>query len=556
MERLEAYYFHEEEWDDYQDLYDSFEWQVPEEFNAADYVCDRWADADEERTALYFEDDADTAESYTFADIRDEANRLANYLAAQGIERGDRIGVNLPQRPETLMAHIAAWKLGAVSVPLSTRFGPDALEYRLGDSGAKAAVIDASNIGPYRQMKDSLSDLDTTLTVGDVEVADDETDFWEAIEEESADFENATTAAEDDLIIVYTSGTTGAPKGVRHAHRVLLGHLPSYLTAWCNLELNDDDVFFSPAEWAWVLVFDYVFPTMFYGLPQVAYDGGEFDPEAAFELIDRYDVTSYFAPPTALRMMRAAGVETYDAETVRVVPTGGEPVGVDIVEWVDERFEGAVLNEVYGQTEANLLVGSCEALMDVPIGKIGVEFPGHEVRLADQHDPSETVAPGEVGEFAAKYEGDPVCFKEYWNKPDKTEAKIRDGWVLTGDLGVKDEDGYYSFHSRKDDVILTAGYRVGPSEIEESLADHPAVANAGVIGVPDDERGEVPKAFVVLAGDDEPTEELKGELKQYVKDNLAMYEYPRELEFIDELPKTVTDKVRRKDLREREGLDD
>jgi len=554
MERLEAYHFHEQEWDDYQELYDAFEWQVPEEFNVADYICDRWADDDADHVALHFEDDAGTAETYTFADIRDEANRLANYLLEQGVERGDRVGINLPQRPETLIAHVATWKLGAVSVPLSTRFGPDALEYRLSDSGAKAAVVDSSNLGPYRETKDSLSDLGTTLTVGEADGADDEADFWEAIEDGTTDLENATTAAEDDLIIVYTSGTTGAPKGVRHAHRVLLGHIPSYLTAWCNMELTDDDVFFSPAEWAWVLVFDYVFPTMFYGKPLVAYDGGEFDPEAAFELIDRYDVTSYFAPPTALRMMRTADVEEYDAETVRVVPTGGEPVGVDITEWVKERFEGAALNEVYGQTEANLLVGSCEALMDVPVGKIGVELPGHEVRLADRTEPSETVEPGDVGEFAAKADDDPVRFKEYWNKPGKTDAKVRDGWVLTGDLGVKDDEGYYEFHSRKDDVILTAGYRVGPSEIEESLADHGAVANAGVIGVPDDERGEVPKAFVVLTDDEEPSAALRDDLKQYVKDNLAMYEYPRELEFIDELPKTVTGKVRRKDLREREGL--
>jgi acetyl-CoA synthetase len=404
-------------------------------------------------------------------------------------------------------------------------------------------------------MVGSLSHLETTLTVGEVANEAGEESFWNAVEDESQTFENVTTDAEDDLIIVYTSGTTGAPKGVRHAHRVLLGHIPSYLLAWCNNKLTDADVFFSPAEWAWVLIFDYVFPTLFYGKPLVAYDGGEFDPDVAFELIEKYDVTSYFAPPTALRMMRTAEVGDYDADTVRVIPTGGEPVGVDIVEWVDDRFNGAALNEVYGQTEANLLVGSCEAVMDVPAGKIGVEFPGHEVRLADKQDPSQTVEPGKVGEFAVKYEEDPVCFKEYWNKPAKTDAKVQNGWLLTGDLGVQDEQGYYSFHSRKDDVIITAGYRVGPSEIEESLADHEAVANAGVIGIPHEERGEVPKAFVVLAPGYTQSDRLEDELKHYVKDNLAMYEYPREFEFIEELPKTVTGKVRRKDLRQNRGLD-
>lgn len=554
METLDAYHFYKQDWDSYADLQDSFEWEVPNEFNVADYVCDRWAEAEDRRIALYFEDDTGSEESYTFTNIRNEANRLANYLRTRGIERGDRIGVNLPQRPESLIAHIAAWKLGAVSVPLSTRFGPDALEYRLNDSNAKTCIVDASNVESYREIVNSVDSLTTTLTVGDIKPESGEAEFWAAIEDKSASFENVTTGAEDDLIIVYTSGTTGAPKGVLHGHRVLLGHLPSYLLAWCNADMNDDDVFFSPAEWAWVLIFDYVFPTMFYGKQLVAYNGSAFDPEAVFRLIDKYDVTSYFAPPTALRMMRAANVEEYTADTVRVVPTGGEPVGVDIVKWVDERFEGAVLNEVYGQTEANLLVGSCEALMHVPQEKIGLEFPGHEVRLADRTDSSQTVDTDEAGEFAVKYANDPVCMKEYWNKPDNTEAKIRDGWVLTGDLGIKDDEGYYEFHSRKDDLILSAGYRVGPSEVEESLAGHEAVANAGVIGIPHDERGEVPKAFVVLASGVEPSADLKDQLKQYVKDNLAMYEYPRELEFINDLPKTVTGKVRRSDLREREGL--
>ncbi|WP_254838550.1 acyl-CoA synthetase [Natronomonas marina] len=553
MDRLESYYFHEEEWASYEDLYEAFEWEVPETLNVADYICDRWAD-DEDRVALFFEDDAGTERAYTFGEINERANRLANYLESRGVERGDRIGINLPQRPETIVAHVAAWKMGAVSVPLSTRFGPDAIEYRLGDSGAKACLVGEANVDSYRRGTDSLDALETTLVVGDVDPQNDEIGLSDALEGSSPAFDNVRTGPDDDLIIVYTSGTTGDPKGTRHGHRVVLGHLPTFLLVWCNMELTEQDVFFSPAEWAWILVFDYVFPAMFYGQPQVAYNGGEFDPVKAFELIEKYDVTSYFAPPTALRMMRASGAESHSAESVRVIATGGEAVGADIVDWVDERFGGAALNEAYGQTEANLLVGSCEALMDVPIGKIGRAMPGHEVRLADQHDPAETVAPGEIGEFAAKYEGDPVCLKEYWNKPDKTEAKIRDGWVLTGDLGIKDEDGYYSFHSRKDDVIISAGYRIGPTEIEESLADHEAVANAGVIGVPDEERGEVPKAFVVLQNGYEPSEELKDQLRAYVKDALAMYEYPREIEFIDELPKTVTDKVRRRDLREREGI--
>jgi len=255
-------------------------------------------------------------------------------------------------------------------------------------------------------------------------------------------------------------------------------------------------------------------------------------------------------------MMREAGVEGPDLRSVETIATGGEPLGADVVGWIDDAFGGVALNEAYGQTEANLLVGTCDALMDVPRGKLGVSTPGHDVRIADAEDPARTCEPGEVGEFAVRFEGDPVCLKEYWNRPEATDGKIRDGWVLTEYLGVRDADGCFEFRSRKDDIILSAGYRIGPSEIEESLADHEAVANAGVIGIPDDDRGEVPKAFVVPADGHEPSEELEATLTAHVRDNLAKYEYPREVEFLEELPKTVTGKVRRRDLEEREGLVD
>jgi len=254
--------------------------------------------------------------------------------------------------------------------------------------------------------------------------------------------------------------------------------------------------------------------------------------------------------------MREAGAEGHDVRSVETIATGGEPLGEDVVGWIDDAFGGVALNEAYGQTEANLLVGTCDDLMDVPRGRLGLSMPSHDVRIVDAEDPARTCEPGEVGEFAVRLEDDPVCLKEYWNRPDATDRKIRDGWVLTEDLGLRDEDGYFEFHSRKDDVILSAGYRIGPGEIEESLADHEAVANAGVIGIPDDDRGEVPKAFVVPAAGHEPSDGLRETLTAHVRDNLAKYEYPREIEFLEELPKTVTGKVRRKDLEEREGLVD
>ncbi|WP_255152296.1 acyl-CoA synthetase [Halorarius halobius] len=551
--RLNAYHFYEQEWDSYDQLCESFEWEVPERFNAAEYVCDRWS-SDKSRVALFGLDHEGNERTYTFWQLRNVTNRLANYLREQGVERGDRVGVNAPQKPETVMAHVAIWKLGAVSVPLSTLFGTEAVRYRLDDADAKACIVDASNAGALRAVRDDVDSLEEVLVV-DGTATGEEVGFWDAIDASSRRLDPVDTAEDDDAIIIYTSGTTGDPKGVRHAHRVLLGNLPMFVTTVCNMEMSPGDVFWTPSEWAWVAtLYDVVFPGLFFGKPVVAYENeAGFDPETAFDVIERYGVTNYFAPPTALRMMMqvdrtAAG----DVGDVRAVSSGGESLGESIVEWAADTFDGAVVHEGYGQTEANMIVGDCTALTESREGKIGPAAPGHEVAIVDPETAEPTVDPGEVGEIAVRYEGDPICFKEYWNKPDKTAEKVQNGWLLTEDLGAMDADGYLSFHSRKDNVIISAGYRIGPVEIEEALATHDAVADAGVVGIPDDERGEVPKAFVVLAAGHEASDDLKRQLAQHVRDRLAKYEYPREIEFIDVLPTTSTGKVRRVDLEQRE----
>ena len=550
-ERLDAYHFYEQSYEGYDELRDDFEWHVPEQFNMAWYVCDRWAD-DKGRVAVFGEDTDGNRETYTFWQLQNATNRLANYLREQGVERGDRVGVNLPQRPETVVAHVACWKLGAVSVPLSTLFGPDAIEYRLSDSDAVAAIVDESNVADFREARDNLS-LSSVLTVGEVNPTADERALRTAIDDHSRDYEVADTDSEDDAIIIYTSGTTGDPKGVCHAHRMLLGHLPLFLTTFGNMEMHDDDVFWTPAEWAWVAsLFDVVFPGLYYGKPIVAYNGGQFDPETAFRIIAEYGVSNVFGPPTALRMMMQTE-PTYRLDTLRTIAGGGESLGNDIVAWAEDTFDGAAVHEGYGQTEANMLVGDCTALFEFREAAMGRAGPGHEVTIVDPDTAEPTVDPGEVGEIAVRYEGNPVCFLEYWNKPDKTAQKVQNGWLLTEDLGWMDEDGYVGFESRKDDVIISAGYRIGPVEIEESMADHDAVADVAVIGVPDDERGEVPKAFVV-SNDPDPNDNLREALRQHVRERLAQYEYPRDIEFVADLPKTSTGKVRRASLREREDL--
>ena len=552
--RLDAYHFYEEEWEDYDALRAAFDWEVPDRFNMAAYTCDRWAD-ERGRVALFYEDSAGSTGTYTFWQLRNAANRLANHLADAGVGRGDRIGVNAPQRPETVVSHLAAWKLGATSIPLSTLFGPDGLRYRLDDASAVAAVVDESNVGPFREARQGLPGLHTAITI-DASPGADETDFDDALAGASREFDTVDTGAEEEGLLIYTSGTTGDPKGVRHAQRVLLGHLPLFLTTFGNMELTDRDVFWTPSEWAWIAsLFDVVFPGLYYGRPVLAYRGGQFDPETAFELIERYGVTNYFAPPTALRMMQQVDDPgRFDVGSIRTIASGGESLGRSISEWADEVFAGAAVHEGYGQTEANMLVGDCTALFESREGKIGLAGPGHEVAVVDPDTAEADVPRGETGEIAVRYEGNPVCFVEYWNQPEKTDAKVRNGWLLTEDLGRMDEDGYVGFVGRKDDVIISAGYRIGPEEVEDSLASHPAVADAAVIGVPDEERGEIPKAFVVVASGHEPGEELIETLQTHVKDRLAKYEYPREIEFVEAMPTTTTGKVRRADLREREGL--
>jgi acetyl-CoA synthetase len=552
--KLDPYHLHEHDWESYEQLIESFEWEIPDEFNVATYICDRWAEADPDRVALYIKDDARGKGEYTFGEIQTAANRLANYLEAQGIERGDRVGVNVPQKAEAVIGHVAVWKLGAVSVPLSTLFGTKGLRYRLEDCGAQACLVDESTIDVYRSVEDDLDDIETVLTVGDVDPADGETDFWDALEGHSDEFETVTTAAEDDLTIFYTSGTTGDPKGVRHAHRMHLGHLPLFSAWFISLELTDDDIYWTPASWTWMGGLGIVvLPAMYYGKPTVGWNE-QFEGEDVFELVETYGITNFWIPPTALRMMmqNEEAAEGRELSGVRTISSGGESLGQTIVDWVKDTFAGADIHEGYGQTEANMVVGSCEPLGVQRQGKIGKAAPGHEVAILDPDTAEPTVDPGEVGEIGVRYEGDPACFKEYWNKPEKTEKKFKNGWLLTEDLGTADEDGYIEFVSRKDDVIISSGYRIGPEEIEDSLAGHDAVADAGVIGVPDAERGEVPKAYVTLAKGFEPSESLTEELQQHVKDRLAKYEYPRHIEFIDELPKTATGKIKRADLEDRE----
>ena len=554
--RLDAYEFHEQGWDTYEEFCEAFEWVVPERFNIAHYVCDTWAD-DKSKVALFDAGDGTGRSAHTFWELRECAGRLASYLSARGIGDGDRICVSGTQGFETAVGHLAAWKLGAISVPLSVLLGTDGLGYRLEDSGARAFIATEDSVDTLRAVAERADDLETVVVARDVTARGDEIAFDDALAAADGPRDTAQTSSDDDAVMIYTSGTTGQPKGVVHTHSTLLGVLPCINLGAFNLSVTPADVGRTIVEWSWAgALLDFVLPSWYYGRPVVAADYGTFDPKLELELVQRYGITSYHAPPTGLRMMmQVDGLDRYSLDSVRVVFSGGESVGDSIVEWAAETFTGAVVHEGYGQTEAPAFVGDCVALgVEHRAGKMGKPSPGSRVAVFDAETRSSSVEPGEIGELALEYEGNPGCFDRYWNRPEKTAEKVRNGWLLSEDLVTQDVDGYVSFGSRTDDVIISSGYRIGPEEIEDAIASHDRVVDAGVIGVPDDERGEIVKAFVVLGDGVEADEQLEAELQAWVRDRLAAYEYPRELEFVDELPTTETGKIRRRDLRDRDGL--
>ncbi len=528
----------------YKEVCETFSWVIPERFNIADAICDRHVG--EDRTALIYESADGAVTDFTFEALQERSRRLANALLAQGINRGDRIGILLPQCPEALITHLAAYRIGAIALPLFTLFGPDALAYRLNDSGAKAVVSNTEGIEKLIQLRDQLTAKPLLIAIEDR--VDGSTLEWSAlIEAASSRHTTVATAAEDPAIIVYTSGTTGNPKGVLYAHRTLLGHMP-------GVEFPHDffpqpgDRMWTPADWAWAGgLMDVLLPSLFHGIPVLAKRLKKFDPEEAFSLIGRHGVRNAFMPPTALKMMRqVTRPQERFSYAMRSIASGGERLGEEMLGWGREVF-GFTMNEFYGQTEANLTVGNCASIMSLKEGSMGRAMPGHVLEVVDEE--GHPVKPGETGTIAVKAP-DPVFFLRYWNMPDATKEKFRNGWLLTGDTGHRDEEGYFWFHGRNDDVIISGGYRIGPTEIEDCLMQHPAVALVAVIGVPDSVRGEVVKAFVVPRVGTTVDDALREDMQQFVKARLSAHEYPRQIEIRDSLPMTITGKIRRKDLRD------
>jgi acetyl-CoA synthetase len=521
--------------DSYDALRRDFRWAVPARYNIGVDVADRQAP---DRPALLYLDADGAARRFTFGEIARLSNRLANVLAASGLARGDRIAILLGQAPETALAHVAAWKSGLVSLPLFTLFGEEALAYRLADSGARALVTDRAGLAKIEPMRDRLPELRHVFLAEALGAA---------LERASDRFEAVDTGADDPAIIIYTSGTTGNPKGALHPHRVLLGHLPG-VEAPHEFFPQPGDLMWTPADWAWIGgLFDVLMPAWHHGVPVLAHRARKFDPEEAVHLCARHGVRNVFFPPTALKLMRQAEVKPPAGFALRSIGSGGETLGEELLDWGRATL-GVTINEFYGQTECNLVVSNIASLFPIRPGSMGRPVAGHHVAIVDEA--GSELPRGETGNIGIR-RPDPVMFLGYWGKPEATAEKFAGDYLLTGDQGRQDADGYLWFVGRADDVITSGGYRIGPGEIEDCLMRHEAVALAAVVGVPDRLRTEVVKAFLVLRPGRAPSETLAREIQDFVKTRLAAHEYPRLVEFVAELPMTATGKIIRRALREK-----
>ena len=562
--------------DHYADLHSRFGWQVPRRFNMAAVCSHRWATdpATAQQTAVIATVPGQPDRHHSYAELQQQANRLSSALTALGVQRGDRVAIVMPQRFETAVAYMAVLQMGAVGMPLSQLFGPEALEFRLQDSEAVAAICDGSTLTAVQSVSGNCPQLRALIAVD--ALAPGARVWNDLLASAPARFKAVDTLADEAAVLIYTSGTTGNPKGALIPHRALIGNLTGFVCSqnWFGFDPFDatkpsQAVFWSPADWAWTGgLMDALLPSLYFGRPIVAFNG-RFSPQAAFELMERHGVTHTFLFPTALKAMMKAYPQPRKQFRVQLqaIMSAGEAVGDAVFAYCRKQL-GVTVNEMFGQTEINYIVGNCARLYPAKPGSMGKGYPGHRVSVIDDEGHECPVGvPGDVAVHRLDVHGDPdpIFFLGYWKNEAATRAKftgdMASSWCRTGDIAVRDADGYLWYQGRADDVFKAAGYRIGPGEIENCLVKHPAVANAAVVPKPDAERGAVVKAYVVLAqeyltaqpgrslGDAGFEARLTAELQAHVKGKLAPYEYPKEIEFVESLPMTTTGKVQRRVLR-------
>lgn len=530
------------EFDTHQEAYESVEFDIPDTYNLGVDLVERHAGT---AGLALVEEAADwTTEHYTFADIDERANEVANALEDIGVGKGDRVAIVASQAVETAVVHTAVYKLGAIIVPLSILYGPEGLQKRISVSGAEvlfaqpAAMDTVLEIAPDTDLEHIIG-----LEGAGTEIAD-VVDFAEFTGPRT--FDARDTAPTDPAIILFTSGSTGEPKGVLHPHQFVIGNLTGY-QMYYELFWHDhtDHLIYTPADWAWVGgLLNSILPAWHYGIPTVAYKESQFDPDDILGLLEKHDVTHSLITPTMIKKMTECDYESYDLDSIISIHASGEPVEEELDRYAEDMFGIDRFTESYGTTEVVNVASNCLRWPDINPDAMGKTNPGREVEIMDED--GNILNPGETGKIAVKR--GPGTFTEYWNRPETTAESFIGDWFDTGDEGYRDPEGHFWFAARTDEVIISSGYRISPAELEEHLVGHEAVYDAGVVGVDDEQRGEIPKAFIVLSDGVDPTEETKRRIQESVKENLAKYEYPREIEFLDELPKTTTGKVKRSEL--------
>lgn len=527
-------------WDEVRNYYDGDPNGV---FNMATEAVDRWAEKDPDRIAIYWEDESGESDEWTYGRLQEKSNQLANALQSMGIKKGDRIAGLLEKERELIVTIIATFKIGAIYVPLFTAFGADAIMHRTTDSGVSLVVTN-------KEQKEKLADQEVPF---DMLLIDEPNEagqnFWEMIDTFSKEFETVATKGDDIAIIQYTSGTTGLPKGAMMKHITVFALYPYFKYA---LHIEEDDIFFGGADLGWSYGIGPCFlGPLCLGVKNVMYRG-PFDITKTFEILGKYKVTAFAHAPTGYRALMAFGgpdaPEKFNIK-VKKFSSAGEPLDGEVVEFFEKHY-GRSIYDHYGTTEAGLIINNYNITdMETKPGSMGLPSPGFNIQLIDEN--GQAVKQGEVGQIAVDTTSEVFSFSGYWENEEATKDAMLNDFYLTGDLARQDEDHYFWFEGRADDVIVSAGYRIGPTEVEATLMQHPAVFEAAVVGKLDAEKGEIVKAFIVLGENQEPSDSLKEELSLYVRDKLSKHQYPREIEFIDQFPKTQSGKIQRYLLRER-----
>ncbi|HXY86023.1 MAG TPA: AMP-binding protein [Gaiellaceae bacterium] len=510
----------------YEEICAAHRWRVPRRYNIASDCCDKHP---RDKLAMVHERYDGRRRELAWGELQDLASQAANLLAARGVERGDRVAVVLPPTPETAALFFGTWKLGAILLSMSVLYGEEGIAHRLHDSQPRVIVTDAANAPRFADASVAVTELTPEL-----------------LAEHSTKRAIVDTAADDPAQLYYTSGTTGLAKGVVHAHRYILGHEEF---VYCH-EVEEGERFHGMGEWAWAAGIAPLLGPWRLGAVQCVYQReGGFDPRKQLDFLSRNDVTNVFTTPTAMRSMMAIedAAERYPCSFRRVC-SAGEPLNPAAIDWFREQY-GVTVLDYYGLTESYPLVANYP-WMDVREGSMGRPMPGWDVQILDEDE--HEVVRGERGEICLRARSNPHYPLGYWRNEEAARETFGGEWFHSKDAAVMDDDGYIWYAGRADDVIISAGYRIGPFEVESACIEHPAVRESAAVASPDERRGNVVKAFVVLAEGYEPSDELATEISEFVRTRLSQYAYPRKVEFVDDLPKTLTGKIRRIELRERE----